>query len=223
MGKLIDDKIVDFFSKYRKKEFKKGEIIINSEVVPKGIYYIDKGYVREYSTSSQGFELTINIFKPKTFFPLAWAISGITNHYYYESFTNTTLIKAPKEDVLKYIKKDNEILYDITKRVFKGLNTTIVRMQYIAQENAYIKVANVLLLASKRFGEKVGPYSYNIRLKLTHQDIANLAGLTRETTSIQVKNLERKGYIERHKARYMIKDIRKLKKESLIAGNKVLR
>ena len=56
-------------------------------------------------------------------------------------------------------------------------------------------------------------------MPLAHKDIASLAGLTRETVSIEMKNLEKKGLIAYKRNQITIKDVDKFKKECKVELN----
>jgi CRP-like cAMP-binding protein len=52
-----------------------------------------------------------------------------------------------------------------------------------------------------------------IILPLTHQEIANLAGLTRETTSVEMKRLENDGFIGHQKHLLVVNNLSELEEE----------
>lgn len=222
MVESLGAKLTQFFSQFKLIKYKRREVVLRAEDAPQGVYYIKKGFVRVYSISPDGGELTLNIFKPGSFFPLTWAIAGIENSYFYEALAPTDAYRAPKEEVVNFIRNDKEILYDVSKRVLVGLEAILVRLQYLTLGDAYHRVANALLMLGRRFGEKNGN-NIKINLPVTQQDIAHLAGVTRETVSIELKKLKSDGYILCNKHFYVVNNLNKLKKESLIyVGGKPL-
>jgi len=216
MEKYLENKLMHFFTKYRQVKYKKNETILRIEDPPQGLYYISKGFVRIYMIIGNGQELTINIFKTGSFFPLTWAIADIPNFYFYEAMTPTEIWRAPKHDFLNFIKKDKEILYEMSRRILMGLNSLSVRLEYLILGDAYHRVTNVLLLLGRRFGEIKKGNDVYINFPVTQQEIANLAGLTRETVSVEIKKLEKNGIIKRKNPVYIISNPKKLKNESLI-------
>ena len=48
-----------------------------------------------------------------------------------------------------------------------------------------------------------------INLKLTHQDIANMAGITRETATISIGKLKKAGIIDREGKMFMVSGMKK--------------
>lgn len=208
-------KLNDFFSQFKLLHYKKDEIILRPDDTPSGVFYLCKGYVRLYSVSQAGEELTLIIFKPEDFFPMVWAISNTENIYYFEAITQVELWRAPREQFLDFIKINPDVFFDLTSRILIRLGGLLERMEYLVFGSAYQKVASILVICAQRFGLKVGK-GIKIPVPLTHKDIANLVGITRETASLEIKKLERKGFIHSRGRLFIIKDVRRLQKESLL-------
>lgn len=214
MGRLISDRLNLFFEQFKQFDYKKHEIILRPYDMPSGIFYLQKGYVRAYSTSREGKELTIIIFKPEDVFPYSWAISNIQNKYYYEAMTLVEVRRVSKEELLNFINNNPDILFTLSNRIVVRMMGLAQRMEYLVFGNAYKKVASILLICAERFGIRE-KNNVAIQVPLTHKDIASLVGVTRETASIEMKKLEKRELIM-HQGRFMVvKDMNRLKKESL--------
>src|ERR1700690_2389559 len=94
----------EFYKQFTKRNYKKGEMLIRADDDPQGIFCLTKGYVRQYSISKTGFELTLHIIRPISYFPMVWAINGAPNVYYFEAITPVEVGRASKEWVISYIK-----------------------------------------------------------------------------------------------------------------------
>lgn len=214
MNVSATQKINDFFSKFKKYQYKKGEIILRAGDTPQGVCFIDKGYVKDYAISKDGEELSLIILKPKDFFPLIWAINNTPREYYMEAITAVEAWRTSREKFLEFIKANPDVLLELTGRILTRFGGILQRMEYMAFGNAHQKVASILAILSERFGKKERK-NIVIQVPLTHKDIAELLGLTRETASIEIKKLERKKIIA-HRSRFIrVKDFKKLKEESL--------
>ena len=205
-----------FFERFKPLKFRKREIILEAEEKPEGVFFIKSGYVRSYSISEEGREFTLNIYKPGTYFPATWALAEVPNTYFFEAMTTVELVRAPKEELKGFLKIHPEMLMDLTRRLLVGLNGLLVRIEHLLSKDAYHKVASALFMVGRRFGRKDGKGKIVVELPLTHQDIADLSYLTRETTSLEMKKLEKKGLVAKRKRLLVIKDMGKLKKESLL-------
>ena len=129
--------------------------------------------------------------------------------------TAVELWRCPKEDFIAFIEANPEIFFELTSHIVLRLGGIMQRMEYLAFGNAYQKVASIIMICAERFGEKEGT-TIIIQVPLTHRDIANFLGLTRETASIEIKKLERKNLITYRGRHLVVKDISGLKKESIL-------
>ena len=107
------------------------------------------GFVTE-----DGKELTLNIFKPGSYFPMVWVMGDSPNKYEFQTLTKVELIRTSKESFLSFIEKDPEILMDLTRRILTGVDGLLTNIQYIFFGNSYHRVLSVLVICARRFGEK---------------------------------------------------------------------
>jgi CRP-like cAMP-binding protein len=207
-----------FFAQFKMaQQYKKNQLIIGPATDPSGIFYVKSGFVRLYLMSKDGKELTFNIMKPGTYFSMIWALNNTPNIYFYESLTDVVLLKAPKEEVVKYIEENPEILYDLTKRALSGLDGITRLMEALLTGSAYQQIASVLLVLTRRFGKKNSNSETIIDIPLTHRLIGTLAGLSRESTSLELEKLARKNIISQKDHLIVVKDLKKLEEESPIS------
>ncbi len=145
-----------FFVKYKTiQRYKKNQSIIGPGADPSGVFYLKSGFVRLYLISEDGKELTFNIFKPGTYFPMIWALNDTPNVFFFESLTDVLLLKAPRDEVVKHIEDNPDILYDLTKRTLNGLDGMTRLMEALLTGSAYQQIASVLLVLARRFGKKI--------------------------------------------------------------------
>lgn len=195
--------VARFFGKQTEIAFKKGETIIEAGADPSGVFYLQKGFVRQYSISDEGQELTLHFFKPGSFFPLFWAVNNEPNRYFYESFNATETFLAPKEQFLTFLKNEPEILFDLTSRLLYGLHGLLTRVEYLISADAKHRVFGTLLFLAKHFGQKTDGKVF-LTEKFTHQDIARIAGTTRETVSRELEKLNGEGIISQRRQQLII-------------------
>ncbi len=209
------EKLDSFFKHAKLFTYKKRALILHPNDTPSSVFYIKSGYLRVYRISEDGEELTLTILKPKDFFPLTYGISNPINYYYLEAITPLELWRLPHEQFLHFIKNNPDVLYELTTRILIRFDGVLTRMEYLVFSNAFIKVVTTLLICAKRFGEKVGN-DIIVKVPLTHRDIATLVGITRETTSLEMKKLEKLGFLGRVGRLFVLKDVKKLEEEILL-------
>ena len=209
-------RLEEFFQTTKVYSYKKRTLIFHPDDSLSSVFYVKSGYVRVFRITEEGEELTLTILKPKDFFPLSYGIHTTTNPYHLEAITPLELWKAPQEQFIHYIKTNPEVFYDLTTNILVSFDTVLLRMENLLFCNASVKVAATLLMCAKGFGED---YHGNTRVKvpLTHRDIATLVGITRETTSLEMKKLEKQGLLEKSGRFIIVKDLKRL--ESLSSYN----
>lgn len=143
-----------------------------------------------------------------------WAINNTPNAYYLEAMTAVEVYQAPREEFLKII-KDCDLLLEIYSRILARFGGLMNRMEYAIFGNAYHKVASIILLTADRLGTKAEKGIF-IPIPLTHQDIARLLGVARETASIEMKKMQKEGLVGYQGKHLIIKDYQKLKEQSAL-------
>lgn len=210
----VRQKLDNFFRAYKNQKFKKGEILIRADDEPAGIFYLVNGIVKRYAISKNGTELTLNIYKPVSFFPMDWAINNISSPHYYEAVTSVEVFRAPKEQTLKFIKENNDVMFDLISRLYQGLNGHMTIMAYLMAGNAQTELITELLILAKRFGKPEGERIV-IDMKITEKDLASQSGIARETVSRELQKLKKMGLLSFQKNQLIVNDIKKLEQELL--------
>lgn len=209
MATLLDD----FFCQYPILRYGKDQILIHADDIPSGVFYVKSGFVKMSVILKTGREMTLNIFKPGAYFPMIWAITNIPDNYYYKTITATELQRAPRDVVLDFVKKNPDALFELTKRILRGVKGLLINIEHQLSGDSYHRVIAAIILAAKRFGlkEKEGLI---IKLPLTHQEIADIAGITRETVSLAMVKLEKKKIISYKGHTLLIKNLEGLNEQS---------
>ncbi|MBI4100756.1 Crp/Fnr family transcriptional regulator [Candidatus Microgenomates bacterium] len=129
--------------------------------------------------------------------------------------TAVELWRVSRNQFLDFIKANPDILFELTSRITVRLGGLLERMEYLVFGNAHQKVASILAICAQRFGRQEGGKT-KISVPLTHKDIAALIGFTRETVSLEMKKLEKKGIISRRGQLILVKNSKKLEDESIL-------
>ncbi|MBI5045341.1 MAG: Crp/Fnr family transcriptional regulator, partial [Candidatus Levybacteria bacterium] len=182
------EKVAIFFKQCKPQVCKKGATIIRAQETPSGIFYIEKGRVKKYLISHKGDELIVNMFNQGSFFPMSWAINDTENEYYYETVDESILYKAPKKEVLDFLKKEPDVLYDLLARVFRGADGMTTRMTYLMAGSARTRLISELIIEARRFGKITS--TGDIEIVTSETELAAQSGMTRETVSREMKSLK---------------------------------
>jgi len=205
-------KIMEFFSKYPLKKFKKGQVLYEPNEDFGGIAFVKSGYLRVFDVARDGKETSIQLFKPLFYFSLISAKTGLKNRHFIEALTPVEMWLAPKDEFLKFAREGSgAISEDITNAFLEKFVDVTSYMSQLVSGDAYTKVAALINSMGEEFGVVKGK-RITIKFKITHKLIASLTGLTRETVTLQMLKLEKDGMIDNDRRQIIILDTTKLKK-----------
>jgi CRP-like cAMP-binding protein len=195
-----------FLQKYHTRKFEKGEIILVQGETPDTTFVIKKGVVKTYNLTSLGEEKPLGFDIPGDIFPIAW-VFGQANpvNYYYEAFTDCELYCLPREDYKAFITKNVARLYGVLEKMVAKQTLYQLRVNALEQSKAVFKVLNTVHFLCLSYGVDVRKNVVKIDVPLTQQDLANFMGLTRETTGIELKKLQRAGVLTYKKQNYIVR------------------
>lgn len=184
-------------------------MLIRADDDPQGIFCLTKGYVRQYTISPAGNELSLHILKPISYFPMVWAINGTPNVYFFEALTEVEVGRAPQDQVVNFIKDKPALLFALMSELLEDYAETLTRVEHLVFSDARRRVISILIYIAKHFGQ---PHKKGIIVKhrFTQADIATLVGVARETASIELFKLEKKGLIKYIDHSILFEDLDKL-------------
>jgi CRP/FNR family transcriptional regulator len=194
-------KITGFFSLGRTLIYKKGETILDPQTVLDGAFFIVSGSVKMTAISENGDESVINIFRPGAFFPMSWILNDTTNRFFYQAEDNLEIKKVSKEDLLNFLNSNPDVVMDLVKRIYRGLDGYFLKMEQLMSGTAFTRLLSEIWIVSRRNGSKTDPHPM---FSISEKDLAAQTGLTRETVSREFQKMIQQGLISYDKNRLKI-------------------
>lgn len=209
MTKAKYTQLKKFFSQFPTKKFAKNAIIFTPGDKLTDIYFMKSGFVRAYTKTPFG-ENTLNIFKPLFMVSVMHSMANQKNDLYIQALTPVEIYVAPKAQFDKF-QKDNPEIEALIMEFFTGsLLRYLTNQGNIINGNAINKVASVLLQLVHDYGDTKNNQLV-VNFPATHRVVANIVGLTRETTSVQMSKLQKLGIISTKRTQFIVKNIEKLR------------
>jgi len=182
----------DFSKAYPTRSYRKGEIIIFQGEAPRNAFVIHSGVVKAYNLSIHGDEKPVGFYSNLDSFPGTWIYNKVPGAiYYYETFTSDCVVYLiPREDYVKFIRTNSAMaLAELDRYVDNQLGLSM-QLNALQHSRANEKLMYMLHYLSITHGKPIGDKLREINLHLTHQDFANLTGLTRETAATELNKLK---------------------------------
>lgn len=182
-----------FLDRHPTRSFKKGEIIIFQGEAPRSAYVVKSGIVKAYNLSVSGDEKPVAFYSENAIFPDAWVYGKMSSAiYYFEAFTSeVTLYTVDRDALTSFIKGRPELLNQEMERYITAQLGMSMRLNALQHSRASDKLLYTLHYLALSHGKQLAPHKVEISLDLTHQDFANLTGLTRETAATELNKLKR--------------------------------
>jgi CRP-like cAMP-binding protein len=207
-------KLESFFSKCKLVKYKKGEILMRPGERPNYVGFSKSGFIKVYSLSESGQEVTLLFFRPVFYFTMVMQFARLDNKFYFEAITPVEMYQAPEEDVRKFFLENEDVFRSAMGIAIKGFMEQIEQMSFLLAGSAYSKVASIVGVLAYRSQKNTSAYAI-IDFNITHKLIASLTGLTRETVTLQMLRLEKEGLIKGRN-----KKVEVLDKEGLLKAAK---
>lgn len=215
----ISDDLRSLLRKGRQYKLPKGQIIQSTD--DRRVFnLIEAGYVKRYLIANDGSLGVQVLYGPGDVFPITLAFSIIFNQtvnespetYYYEAITPIEIYTIDETTLKDAVEQNPKLYKDLLAVSGKRLHSTLHGLENLTLSNSYHRVAHELLYLARTFGERKEGGT-RIRVPLTHQDLADILSLTRETVSTCMVQLRDKKLITTGKST-VIKDMEKLEAES---------
>jgi CRP/FNR family transcriptional regulator len=216
--------LTKFLQASQHTKVEKGEVIDTTEHIGR-FYLVDKGYIKRYLITNSGNIDIQSFYGPGYFFSLTTAFSGFFGKdaiysgpevYYYEAMTDADLCYIDIDQVVE-LTKTNPLLYrEMLALCARRIEANIWQIENRSLRNFHRRVAHELCYFAEAFGEKKGQ-GVKLKIPLTQQDLADTLSTTRETISISMSELKKKGLVKA--GRYMfIPNQKKLQDEAFLGG-----
>lgn len=197
------------------RTYESGSIMFQEGDIGEALYIIKSGLIKLSKVDLGGYEKTLAILQPPEFFG-EMALLGTE----FRSATAMTLSKVTayllfKDDFKKLIDSYSSISLNLTTTLAKRLKGMDDEAQILSYKDAQGRVAFVLLRLFRSGVVNISEGGSAL-VKLTHQDIANLAGTSRETVTRALKVLEREEVISTRPKEVIIEDVQGL--EEILHG-----
>jgi CRP/FNR family transcriptional regulator len=189
--------LTSFLANYSLRTYRKGEIIIFQGEAPRTAYAMKSGVVKAYNLSVNGDEKPVGFFTAGDTFPGPW-IYGMTPSavYYHEAFSDEVqLYLVPRAEYVDFVTSHPEVMLVELQRYVVDHLAKSMRLNALQHSRAGDKLIYTLHYLALSHGVRKSPTLVEITLSLTHQDFANLTGLTRETAATELNKLKHLGVI----------------------------
>ncbi len=191
--------------------YPKGAVLFVEGQSPRGIYVLCKGRVKLSICSTDGKTLILKVAEPGEVLGLSASVSGKAYELTAETLDPCQVNFVKREDFLRFLKEHGEACLRVAEQLSEKYNSACHEIRSLGlSHSAAEKLAKLLLDWSTKNGEaaKIEP---RLKLALTHEEIAQMIGTSRETVTRLFADLKKRQIVQAKGSTLLIRNKAALK------------
>ena len=193
-----------------RKKYKKGSIILLEEETGAALFVIITGKVKIVRMDDDGREVILSILGESDFFGEMAILDGLTRYASVVATSKSELFMIHRRDFLKLLNDYPMVAIALLRELTGRLRKADTQIKSLSLKDAAGRVANVVL----QLADEVGMFRKG-RVEIDElplqQDLANMAGTSRETISRMIHKFIKKGYLQLQGNKLIINDYESFK------------
>jgi len=162
--------------------YPKGAVLFVEGQAPRGVFILCRGRVKLSICSSDGKTLILKIAEPGEVLGLSASVSGKPYELTAETLDPCQVNFVKREDFLRFLREHNDVCLRVAEQLSEKYNTACHEIRSLGlSHSAAEKLAKLLLEWSMKNGGARQPE--RMKLTLTHEEIAQMIGTSRETVT----------------------------------------
>ena len=150
---------------------------------PRGIYVLCRGRVKLSVVSADGKTLILRIVQAGEILGLSSSVLGRPHEMTAETLTPCQVNFVKREDFLRFLREHSDACFRVAEQLSEKYNTACHEIRALGlSHSAAEKLAKLLLEWSSKNGESA-KQEPRLKLALTHEEIAQMIGTSRETVT----------------------------------------
>ena len=175
------------------------------------IYMLKSGLVKISRVTQEGKELTLHFLSAGDVFGEGALIDKAPRNTLASAYEDCVLQSIDRESALQFMATNTDFILKLTQLIADRRRKLENKIDNLLFKSAHARLAGLFLELSDEFGVR-DSRGVIINLKLTHREIANLIGSTRETVSFALLDLRKDKLIQNDGKRVILLDIPGIKK-----------
>lgn len=191
---LSDDEFNSLEHVFVVRSYRKNQVIFLEEDTGNYMYVVLGGKVKVTKSSPGGKETILAIHRPGDFFGEMALLDGKTSPATVSAMEDCRIISISSTDFHHMLMRNEKVVQQIIKVLCARLRQVWSQIQSLSYSNADSRIRLGLLQLARRHGVQ-DSRGIIIDLKITHQELAEMVGTSRETVTRTLAQLQKQGII----------------------------
>jgi CRP-like cAMP-binding protein len=194
----------------KRKSFEKDSVILLENDSGSALFVIISGKVKVSRVSDDGREVILSILTDSDFFGEMAILDGLSRSANVTAIEDVEIFMIQRSDFLDLLYNHPEVSIALMQELTKRLRAADMKIKSLSLKDAEGKVATVILQLADDIG-RIKQGVVEIEKLPFQQDLANMAGTSRETISRTIHQFAKKGLIELEGSKLRILNYEKFK------------
>jgi CRP/FNR family cyclic AMP-dependent transcriptional regulator len=199
---LTDQELYELSPKVLLKEFRKNHIILHEEDTNSFMYIIVHGKVKIFQIGDGGKEMILTVHGAGEFFGEMSLIDGKTDPATVAAMEPSLIAVISREDFYDMLYSQKKILENLLELLCSRIRESWKKVQMLNFNDAAQRIKMLLLMLADDYGDKTEEGT-TLRIKLIHQNIADMTALSRETVTRVLDRFKNNGEIKITKDKFI--------------------
>lgn len=174
-----------------------------------GVLLLSEGRVRICDFTSDGKQAILAFIEPGELFGELALVDSVPREERAEAVTSSTVILFPGDSLRRLVESVPELSLGITRLIGLRRRRIERRLKTLLFRSNRERLAHLLLDLAEQYGQRDGS-SIRLGIKLSHQDLANVIGSTRETVTLTLGELQNEDLVRIARQTIVITNIARL-------------
>ena len=175
--------------------FRKGEMVFKAGDSGKNVYILESGRAKICQLSAEGKESILWFCLPGEIFGLAEVLRGSTREVFAQVCTNSSIYSIPRDTFNTFMKYHPDTALQVIALLSCRLRTIGHMLMNLALDDATSRIIKLLLRLSVPSMRKQDT-DICLEIPLTHQEISDMVGTSRQTVTTVLGDLRKKGTLK---------------------------
>ena len=208
-GNLHSDRLQALESRCRFREFPRNSAVYFPAEQADGVLLLASGRIKICSVATDGKQSILAFIEPGELFGELALVEPTNRGEYAEAVSRSRVLLIPREALHDLMVEQPSVSIGITKLIGLRRKRIERRLSYLLFHSNRERLVHLLLELLGQYGHATAQ-GWDVGIQISHQELANIIGSSRETVTIQLGELQADGLLTTGRRRIIVTDLPRL-------------
>lgn len=196
--------IVSYIKSFPVRSFSKDEVLIATGDANDTLLAIREGFIKVTALDDAGRQKLLWIAGRYDMVPVEQLFSTRPINYFYSGYGDGSAFVMDKAGLLAHLDEQPQVMTEIARGLSEHYDDLLMRMNAVEQSDIRSKLLHIIYNLCVKFSSSKTVELHVMGLNLTHQDLADMIGSTREGVSLEMAKIREEGLVEYTRSTFIV-------------------